>query len=60
MAWTAVIAALALVSLCAPMASAQPKIELKLAYFVGDQHAMSQWLVRWSDGSRRIRAAGSR
>jgi TRAP-type C4-dicarboxylate transport system substrate-binding protein len=27
---------------------AQQKIELKLAYFVGDQHAMSQWLTRWS------------
>jgi TRAP-type C4-dicarboxylate transport system substrate-binding protein len=24
-------------------------IELKLAYFVGDQHAMSQWLIKWSD-----------
>jgi TRAP-type C4-dicarboxylate transport system substrate-binding protein len=32
-----------------PAASAQDKIELKLAYFVGDQHAMSQWLVKWSD-----------
>jgi TRAP-type transport system periplasmic protein len=49
MAWNAVLVALVLVSLCAPMASAQPKIELKLAYFVGDQHAMSQWLVRWSE-----------
>jgi TRAP-type C4-dicarboxylate transport system substrate-binding protein len=28
---------------------AQQKIEMKLAYFVGDQHAMSQWLVRWSE-----------
>ena len=28
---------------------AQEKIEMKLAYFVGDQHAMSQWLVKWSD-----------
>jgi TRAP-type C4-dicarboxylate transport system substrate-binding protein len=27
----------------------QPKHELKLAYFVGDQHAMSQWLVKWAD-----------
>jgi TRAP-type C4-dicarboxylate transport system substrate-binding protein len=25
------------------------KIEMKLAYFVGDQHAMSQWLVKWSE-----------
>ena len=30
-------------------AQAQQKIEMKLAYFVGDQHAMSQWLVRWSE-----------
>jgi len=25
------------------------KTEMKLAYFVGDQHAMSQWLVKWSE-----------
>ena len=31
-------------------AQAQEKIELKLAYFVGDQHAMSQWLIKWSEG----------
>src|SRR5947209_16976220 len=24
-------------------------IELKLAYFVGDQHAMSQWLIKWAN-----------
>jgi TRAP-type C4-dicarboxylate transport system substrate-binding protein len=30
-------------------AHAQQKIEMKLAYFVIDQHAMSQWLIRWSD-----------
>jgi TRAP-type C4-dicarboxylate transport system substrate-binding protein len=24
-------------------------IDLKLAYYVGDQHAMSQWLIRWSE-----------
>lgn len=29
-------------------AQAQP-IEMKLAYFVGDQHAMSQWLIKWSE-----------
>ncbi len=29
-------------------AAAQP-IELKLAYFLGDQHAMSQWLIRWAN-----------
>ncbi len=40
----AVAAALAL----AAGAQAQEKIELKLAYFVGDQHAMSQWLIKWS------------
>ena len=28
--------------------TAQP-IELKLAYFVGDQHAMSQWLIKWAN-----------
>jgi TRAP-type C4-dicarboxylate transport system substrate-binding protein len=33
----------------APAVLAQQKIEMKLAYFVGDQHAMSQWLIRWSD-----------
>ena len=40
-------AALAMV-LHAGAATAQP-IELKLAYFVGDQHAMSQWLVKWAN-----------
>lgn len=30
-------------------AHAQQKIEMKLAYFVGDQHAMSQWLTRWAE-----------
>src|SRR5262249_59071068 len=33
----------------APAVRAQTKIEMKLAYFVGDQHAMSQWLIKWSD-----------
>jgi TRAP-type transport system periplasmic protein len=28
---------------------AQPKYDMKLAYFVGDQHAMSQWLIKWSE-----------
>src|SRR5262245_9662952 len=32
-----------------PPAWSQPKHELKPADFVGDQHAMSQWLSRWSD-----------
>ena len=40
-------AALALLS-SANSAFAQP-FEMKLAYFVGDQHAMSQWLIKWSD-----------
>jgi TRAP-type C4-dicarboxylate transport system substrate-binding protein len=31
------------------IASAHP-IELKLAYFVGDQHAMSQWPIKWANG----------
>lgn len=33
----------------APLAHAQQKHEMKLAYFVGDQHAMSQWLIKWSE-----------
>ena len=33
-------------------------IELKLAYFVGDQHAMSQWLVKWAN--RLERESGGR
>jgi TRAP-type C4-dicarboxylate transport system substrate-binding protein len=32
-----------------PAAFAQQAFEMKLAYFVGDQHAMSKWLVKWSD-----------
>src|ERR1044071_7525428 len=31
-------------------ALAQQKHEMKLAYFVGDQHAMSQWLIKWAEG----------
>jgi len=42
------VAAVAL-SLGAPLAHAQQKYEMKLAYFVGDQHAMSQWLIKWSE-----------
>jgi TRAP-type transport system periplasmic protein len=33
----------------APAVLAQQKIEMKLAYFVGDQHAMSRWLIKWSE-----------
>jgi len=29
--------------------AAAQKTEMKLAYFVGDQHAMSQWLIKWSE-----------
>ncbi len=36
-------------AVAAPAVWAQQKFELKLAYFVGDQHAMSQWLIKWSD-----------
>jgi len=39
-------AALALFSVGA---IAQQKFEMKLSYFVGDQHAMSQWLIKWSE-----------
>ncbi len=40
---------LALMLAYAPALHAQQKIEMKLAYFVGDQHAMSQWLIKWSE-----------
>src|SRR5256885_2615535 len=43
-----IIAAIAL-ALVAPAIHAQQKSEIKLAYFVGDQHAMSQWLIKWSE-----------
>ena len=36
-------------ALLATGAQAQQKFEMKLAYFVIDQHAMSQWLIRWSE-----------
>jgi len=42
-------AALAAMLCAASHAPAQQKIELKLAYFVGDQHAMSKWLIQWSE-----------
>ena len=42
------LAALALAVIVAPAAAQQP-IELKLAYFVGDQHAMSRWLIKWAE-----------
>ena len=47
--FTASLAATATGIFSAPAVLAQPKIEMKLAYFVGDQHAMSQWLIRWAN-----------
>jgi TRAP-type C4-dicarboxylate transport system substrate-binding protein len=44
---TRALAAAAL-ALSAMQVQAQP-IELKLSYYVGDQHAMSQWLIRWGE-----------
>jgi TRAP-type C4-dicarboxylate transport system substrate-binding protein len=47
--WRAGLLAAALALLpSANTAFAQP-FEMKIAYFVGDQHAMSQWLIKWSD-----------
>ena len=47
---TLAVAGAAALALCAAgMAQAQQKYEMKLAYFVGDQHAMSQWLIKWSE-----------
>ncbi len=43
-------AALAAATGASDGALAQQKFEMKLAYFVGDQHAMSQWLIKWSEG----------
>src|SRR5262252_9705620 len=43
----------ALATLLPANLAAAGAIELKLAYFVGDQHAMSQWLVRWANGLER-------
>jgi TRAP-type transport system periplasmic protein len=49
--WARIIvsAALALLLGSAGGAQAQQKFEMKLAYFVGDQHSVSQWLIRWSE-----------
>jgi TRAP-type C4-dicarboxylate transport system substrate-binding protein len=46
------------VALTASIAQAQQKYEMKVAYFVGDQHPVSQWLVKWSDGLEK--ASGGR
>src|SRR5215203_2040203 len=45
----AVAGAAALAMAAAGAVQAQQKHEMKLAYFVGDQHAMSQWLIKWSE-----------
>jgi len=35
--------------IAAPSVLLAQSIELKLAYFVGDQHAMSKWLIKWAN-----------
>ena len=35
--------------IAAPSVLRAQTIDLKLAYFVGDQHAMSHWLIKWSE-----------
>jgi TRAP-type C4-dicarboxylate transport system substrate-binding protein len=42
-------AMLALAVSAVSVAAQQTPIELKLAYFVGDQHAMSKWLIKWAE-----------
>jgi TRAP-type C4-dicarboxylate transport system substrate-binding protein len=46
---TSLALSLAVIIAVAPRAWAEQRYEMKLAYFVGDQHAMSQWLVKWSE-----------
>jgi TRAP-type transport system periplasmic protein len=46
----AVAGAAAVAMAAAGAVQAQQKMDMKLAYFVGDQHAMSQWLIKWSEG----------
>jgi TRAP-type transport system periplasmic protein len=41
--------ALAVLALLFSLGAHAQKTEMKLAYFVGDQHAMSQWLIKWSE-----------
>jgi len=48
-AFTRAIVLTGALTLAPVIASAQEKIEMKLAYFVGDQHPMSQWLIRWAE-----------
>jgi TRAP-type C4-dicarboxylate transport system substrate-binding protein len=52
MKWVSLGVAAVLVFACATT-WAQQTTEMKLAYFVGDQHAMSQWLIKWSDNLER-------
>jgi len=52
------VAAGCALALGTPALHAQQKYEMKLAYFVGDQHAMSQWLIKWSEGLEK--ASGGR
>jgi len=49
LAASGLVLTLAALTLVGPRAWAQPRHEMKLAYFVGDQHAMSQWLIKWSE-----------
>jgi TRAP-type transport system periplasmic protein len=51
--FTGFFLATATAMLPAPAALAQQKVEMKLAYFVGDQHAMSQWLTQWAGNLER-------
>ena len=43
------LAALAVGAAAGAAAHAQDKYEVKVATFVGPQHFMSQWLVKWSE-----------
>jgi TRAP-type C4-dicarboxylate transport system substrate-binding protein len=49
MHWTKLFAAAIALALSVTAVHAQQKYEMKLAYFVGDQHAMSQWLIKWAE-----------
>ncbi len=53
----AVIAGIAAIALSG-FACAQTKHEMKVAYFIGDQHPVGAWFVRWSDGIEK--ASGGR
>lgn len=47
--WNVLASAALALAIGTATAAAQQPIELKLAYFVGDQHAMSRWLIKWSE-----------